>query len=268
MSLKDKIYKMVLKGSIAVGDLMKTGKEFNIISKCFLFMFVFLFSSLSSFAAANSISGINVEQIAGEGYKILLKLYKNTPIKKTVDSQGNLLLVLNSTLPSDSMEIVYDNAVDLNNIIVQKKNADNTLILIQGKNIENSKIYTKELSTGAVKQADTNSTLSGGLLFAQDKKSLAAPVIGMMFLFFLLKSSRPDKRRKNVNNINKTSKSARNYNADTLRNKNLIQSKNAPSISYRTNGSFNSLNACMTTPEDLALNNNTYYEEEQIRKAG
>ncbi len=246
---------------------MKTGKQLSIINRIFLFIFVFLLSSINSFALDNSLSGINVSQNENNEYKVLLKLDKNVQIKKISDEQDTLILVLSSTLPSDSMEIVYDNARDLNNVIVQKKNADNTLILLQGKNIENAKIYTKDLSVGIIKPFDTNSNSSGNLFFIADKKVLAFSLTGLIILFLIMLASRPGEKRYQSNNINRTAKSVKRTEVNTLRNKNLVQSRNIPSINYRSNGSFNSANAFISTPEDFAVNNGQY-SEEKIRKAG
>ncbi len=246
---------------------MNQGKELNIISKCFLFISIFLLSSIASFAAENLVSGINVEQFPDNEYKVLLKLNKNTQIKKASASKDNLVLVLNSTLPADSMEIIYDNTVDLNNIIVQKKNSDNTVISLQGKNIENAGIYTKELSTGLTKQVDTNNIFNT-LFFNINKKSMTILISGILFLLFLIGNSKPKQKKRNQANINKTMQTSKHISANTLRNKNMMQKRNIPSIGYKTNGSFNSANAYITAPADLVVNGNQYYEEEQIRKAG
>ena len=67
-----------------------------------------------------------------------------------------MTLLLKETLPTDSVEIVYDNAADLQNVIVQKKNNGDTAVLLQCKNIQNAKIYTKDLSTGLIVQNSNN----------------------------------------------------------------------------------------------------------------
>ncbi len=241
---------------------MKMGKV--IISKCIFFMFIFLLSSINSFAVENSLSGIDVTQL--NGYKVLLKLDKKAQVNKSVDKEGNLILILNQTLPSDSLEIVYDNIDGLNNIIVQKKGTDNTLIHLQGKNIKNAQVYTKELSTGYVKALNSNNSLFNNLFFITDKKIFVYSVTGMIILFILLLAFRPKEKRYIVNNTDKIISNKRIY-ANTLRNKNLIQSKNIPSIGYSVNGSFKSANSYMSLPEHYTSGNNIYTND-KARKVG
>ncbi|MCD7779339.1 MAG: hypothetical protein LUH05_01545 [Candidatus Gastranaerophilales bacterium] len=244
---------------------MKTGK--SIINRIVLSAIVFLLASVNVFAAESSLSGIDIKQPDGQKYKVLLKLDKQARIKKLFDNEGNLMLILNSTLPSDSMEIVYDNANDLNNVTVQKKGADNTLILLQGKNIENSQIYTKELSTGITKELNTNESFLSSLFIVTDKKILASSVLGMIILFLLMLASRPKDKRYSSYKSDKTVKSKKHTAVNTLRYKNLTQSKYIPSINWKENRNFNSINAYSSIPDDFSVNNNMY-EEENIRKAG
>ena len=247
---------------------MKRGKDLNIINKCLAFVFVFLFCSLSSFAAENSLAGVDIKQSVNNGYQVFLKLDKKAQIQKLVENSDNITLVLKGTLPSETMEIIYDSEDNLSNVIVQKRNDDNTLISLQGKNIANAEIFTKELSTGSTKELNTKAYSLNSWFFIADKKILGTSVAGMFILFLMMLASKP-KNRKNVsNNSNKTSKS-KNNSANTLRNKNLVQSRNIPSINYRVNGSFTSANAHATMPKDLVVNNQKQtIREQQIRKAG
>lgn len=247
---------------------MKTGKKFSIINKCALFICVFLLSSISSFAAESYLSGIDIQQQVDGDYKIMLKLDKKAQIKKNIDNDGSLTLIMNSTLPSESMDIVYDNATGIKNVIVQKKNDDNTLIFMQADNIKNAQIYTKELSTGLVKQIDTDSNIFNNLFFVADKKILASSIAGMILLFLMMLVSRPKEKRYTASNAKKHTVVKKHTNVNTLRNKNLVQSQSIPSINYRVNGSFSSQNAHISKPKDFVINNYQNYEEEEIRKVG
>lgn len=247
---------------------MRTGKEYSIINRCFAFVFIFAFAALNSFSAENSLSGVDIKQSANSGYQIFLKLDKKAQIKKIIENDDNLTLVVNSTLPSESMEIVYDSEDNFSNVIVQKKNDDNTLISLQGQNIANAEIYTKELSTGIVKQLDEKEGFLNGLFFIADKKILSCSILGMFFFFLMMLASRPKNKRYSSQNVNKIVKSKKMV-VDTLRNKNLVQSRNIPSINYKVNGSFNSVNMHVSTPKDFVINNaNQPVEIEEIRKAG
>ena len=247
---------------------MKIGREFNILNKCLAFVFVFLCVSLSSFAVENSLSEVGLKQSANNAYQVVLKLDKKAQIKKIVDGSDNLTLVVNSTLPSESMEIIYDSEDSLANIIVQKRNDNNTLISLQGENIANAEIITKEISTGTTKKLDTNENLLSNLFFIADKKVLGISLAGILLLFMMMIASRPKNKRTSSSSINNATNSYK-ATANTLRNKNLVQSQNVPSINYKVNGSFSSSNSHTTMPKDLVVNNkkNTI-REQQIRKAG
>ena len=122
------------------------------LTKLVLFVGVFLCSSLCSFSAENSLSGIDVQQVGESEYNVMLKLNNATNVQKIINTEDNLTLVLKETVPTDSVEIVYDNAADLQNVIVQKKNNGDTLILLEGKDIENARVFTKDLSNGLTVQ--------------------------------------------------------------------------------------------------------------------
>ena len=247
---------------------MNVGRKINTLNKCLAFVLVFLCTSLCAFSVENSLSEVGIKQSENNNYQVFLKLDKKAQIKKIVDGSDNLTLVVNSTLPSESMEIIYDSEDSLANIIVQKRNDNNTLISLQGQNMANAEIITKEISTGSVKKLDSNENMLSGLLFIADKKVLGFSLVGILFLFFMMLSSRPKNRKYSSSNVNKSINQS-STSANTLRNKNLIQSRNVPSINYKVNGSFGSSNAHTTMPKDLVANNQKQtIREQQIRKAG
>ncbi len=223
------------------------------IKRILLIIFAIITGANCSFCADNSLLGIDVKYTAQNGYNITLKTDKTAQITKKLDENGNILLSLKQTLPSQNLEIINDNTEELTNIIVQKKNNENTLILLQGNNIANSKIYTKELSTGILKQLDAKNQL----FYIADKKLLASSLISMLLIFLLGIFKRPKKKQYSTKDVKEFKTKIK---ADTLRKKNLIQSKNIPSINYK-------LNTVNTMPKDFTLNINTY-EEEKIRKVG
>ena len=245
---------------------MRTRVKFNLLNKLFLFIFVLLCSSAISFSADSSLTGVDVKQFGEANYDIMLKVDNSVNVQKYSDEKDNLTIVLNSTVPSDSVEILYDNAADLDNVIVQKKNSETTLILLQGKNIENANIYTKELSTGVTKQNDVKENPMDGILFVADKKMTAFSLVGLAMFFLLMLSLRPKNKRysSSLQNV-KNSKTPKKVAANTLRNKNINQSRNIPSINYKVNGSAR---VAMSVPKDFVINNHQAQEIEQIRKAG
>ena len=226
---------------------MRTG-----VKNFFVFVIMFLISAISAFASDNSLLGIDIKYTAQNGYNVTLKTDKTAKINKLKDESGNIILTLKETLPSQDIEIIYDNPEDITNVIVQKKNT-NTIVLLEGKNIENAKIYTKDLSTGVVKPIEAKSSF----LFVADKKLIAISLFSMVLIFLISLLNRP-KKQKYAKADAKELKSK--INANTLRKKNLIQSKNIPSINYK-------VNSRISVPKDFVISQNIY-EEEKIRKAG
>lgn len=229
---------------------MKTRIKVNII-KLFLVVCVFLFSNLNALAF-NALSGVDVKQINNDVYNITLKVDNSVKIKKVTDSKGNLTLILSSIIPADSIEIVYDNTSDLKNVIVQKKNDQNTIILFQGKNIENAKIYTKELSTGLLKSLDANPGALNNYLYIANKKYFSFAILGFISLFFIMLSLRPKSKRYNPQAQN------------TIRTKVNSKNRYIPSINYKINNTKGN----MSVPKDFVISKIRTYQEQKIRKAG
>ena len=217
---------------------MNKGKEY--LKKSVLCLCMLLISALSAEAANGSLTGIDVKQNIKDGYNVILKLAGNAGVKKTISASDTLTLILSSTLPSDTMEIIYDNTSDVNNVIVQKKNADNTIIILEGKNIANANIFTKDISTGVMAPVGTET-----LFFGVNKKMLSFS-IGAMFLCFLLMpffKSRRNRRNELTQN----------------RVKNAGIKRTAPSIAYKT------VKGYVSAPKDFVINR--YMEGEKIKKA-
>ncbi len=243
--------------------MRKEGKYILLFNKLLIMVCLFVFSSLFSLAAENSLSGINIKQVNSGEYNILLKVDNNVQIKKKLNGDDNLSLVLNSTLPSDSIEIVYDNAADLKNIMVQKKNSDNTIILLQGKNIVNSKIYTKELSTGLIKQSDVRNNI----FVIKDMKLFTYSITGIISVFIFMLFARPKNRKRYKTPEKQKNKTSLTINS--LNNTKHNSSRYIPSINYGVNNSYNFANSKISIPEKFIINNymNNEYTEE-IRKIG
>ena len=211
---------------------MKKGKEFIKIILCFCVLFL---TTLSANAINNSLTGIDVKQNAKDGYNIILKLAGKTNIKKIISSNDSLALVLNSTVPSDTMEIIYDNTSDINNVIVQKKNKDNTIVVVEGKNIANASIYTKDISSGTISE------------FSEKNYNYDMLPIGIFALGFLAMVAYRRKTNKKRNIINNHI------------NGKINTRKTTPNIAYNTQKSF------VSAPKDFVINR--YMEGEKIRKA-
>ena len=234
----------------------------SLVGKVLFLAGAFVISSVGAFAANNSISGVDVKQIENGEYSIVLKLDRMANIKKSSENIDTLDIIVNSALPVEDMEITYDNAADLKNVIVQKKNANNTIISLQGKNIENAKIYTKELSSNVTKEVKVFNIYS-----LIDNKSVFVGLIGLL-MFMMLNSSKKSRKQTNVNpNMVEPKKARKNkkQTINTINKRNKVVAQNIPSINYRINGSFASAQQNMSVPKDFVINQ---YQKEQMKKVG
>ena len=230
---------------------------FNIIKFILLFVCMFFFTSMNV-QAKNALSGINITQ-NDNSYNILLKADSLVKINKNVDEKGSLTLFLTSVLPADSIEIEYDNASDLKNVIVQKKNTNNTTILFQGKNIEGAKIFLKDLSTGQIKPIDSGS--ANNYFYIAHIKYLSIGFAGLIFLFILMLFLRPQsKKYHSASQIKNKMKQQQ----VTLRSKQYNSKRFVPSINYKVNNTRKN----MTIPTDFVISEYQNYNDEQERKVG
>ena len=139
------------------------------------------------------------------------------------------------------------------------------MISFEGDNIQNAQIFIKELATGKITPIDTKNNLLNSILFIADKKSLCVSLSAVLFLFLMMLISRPKAKRYTPEKLGNTTKGRKQKSVNTLRNKNLAQSMNIPSINSGINGSFNSAKLYMTIPSEFIVNNN--FDKEKIRKA-
>ena len=230
---------------------MKQGKEFILVKKIVACIVMFFVCTLCANASIHSLTGIDVKQSTKDGYNIVLKLAGNTNIKKSVASSDTLTLFLNSTIPSDTMEIIYDNTSSINNVIVQKKNTDNTMIVLEGKNIANANIFTKDISTGNIVPLNTEHS---AFVLNKNMFTYSLSVIFILFLSFLF--IRP--RRKTSTYFKNDLK--KHINGNILRTGVYNKERTAPSIAY------NSTEKYVSAPKEFVINR--YMQEEKMRKAG
>ena len=228
--------------------------KFSFVLKLFVFYAVFIISALSFHADFNVISSVDIKQAENNGYNIILNSDKIVKISEITKDINSLAFIVNSAVPSDAIEISYDSNSDLNNVIVQKKNAYNTAITIQGKNIENSQIYVNSLYDGTLTKADLqNNSFNKYTLFS------------LLFIFALIALFKPKKKNNNLQTPKKLNKKTVNTYNSTLRNKNNMRQDVLPSMNYKVTGSFK--NSVVTIPQELSVNS---YNElpQKIRKAG
>ncbi|MDD3238433.1 MAG: hypothetical protein PHV37_10105 [Candidatus Gastranaerophilales bacterium] len=91
-------------------------------------------TNLAAMAADNTISNVEIKN-GDNGYQIVLKADKSTDVRKIVESENDISLIVKGLLPSDSIGTTYNNVPDVDNVMIQPEGDDSTRITIQGKNI-------------------------------------------------------------------------------------------------------------------------------------
>lgn len=249
-------------GSIVVGDLMNTRNKFSLIINL-LFICIFFVSSMASYAM-NSLSGVDINQTDKGNYNIVLKTDSAAKIDKISEKNNSLIITLTSVVPVESLEILYDNISDIKNVMVQKKNSDNTMVIIEGNNIENANIYLNDLSLGTIKPVDANISSLNNYLYIENVKYFTFCVVGIFIMFLLMLSFRP-KQEKYTSNVKKQYNTVKNTTINKINKKHSnVQKRYIPSINYRITG----LEANMTVPDSLRNSASVIFEEERERKAG
>lgn len=230
----------------------------SMVKNFILFFCIFGLFTASAYAH-NSLSGINVLQKNG-GYDIVLKADSSVKINKYTDEKDSLTLFLSSVIPADSVEIDYDNASGVRNVIVQKKNDKNTTILFQGKNIEAANIYIKDLASGQIKSLDSDSFSTA--LYIGNLKYFLFALSGVFVMFFLMLLFRP--KSKKYTSPSYEVKNRIKTNQTTIRSKQYNVGRVVPSINYKINYSKSN----MTIPKDFVISEYQNYTEEKVRKVG
>lgn len=222
---------------------------FNKRVKLLISLFAFMFMTVSAYAS--TLSEIEITQDNNGKYNVVFSLDSKTKIVKENSSKGNLSLLLKGTNLADNLNISYENSTDLQNVVVQKKNKDNSIVLLEGKNIEEAKILAKDINNGVISEIKLKNN------------SLLYSVLGVFGLIMLLAIRNTiilrRKRKRVVQDPNELIKK-KIQEVNTLRKKNKQQSKNIPSINYNLN------NSKTTIPEGFVINN--YKNNQENRKVG
>jgi len=96
-------------------------------------------TSASAFNGA-VLKGIKVDLLDNQDYRIIVKTDKDVPIKKYITSGNKVVLELKNIRPAQFVNTVYNNATNIDHVIVQPFSGDKLRVFIQGANIASSKI--------------------------------------------------------------------------------------------------------------------------------
>ena len=108
-----------------------------------------LFLALSSSAVlANTLSEVQIN--ADEtGYDIVLKTDNAAEMKKVISSDDKMYIELKNVQASDSLNTVYNNVANIENVTIQPVSKEDLKITFKGEGISKSKIYFENVKTNS-----------------------------------------------------------------------------------------------------------------------
>ena len=142
-----------------------TGRILGIISmknliKTFLILGVIFISTNIGYSIenlqknANLLDGIEIKPL-NNSYEITLDTTNATPIKTNV-SGNKMLIELKGITPSSTVNTIYNNATNIDNVLIQPNGKD-TKIIIQGKNLNTAQVLVNTAKVPATMLAETSS---------------------------------------------------------------------------------------------------------------
>jgi hypothetical protein len=123
--------------------MKKLDKTGNFLNSIVILSFITAFS-LSSAALAQAgnalLSGIEINPSDNNSYQIVLKSDKKVPFKKIVTADDKIVLELSGIKAAGNVETIYNNAANIDHVIVHPSGNDSVRIFLQGSNVSSSKI--------------------------------------------------------------------------------------------------------------------------------
>ena len=112
-------------------------------------LFILTVTALSANAATNKENILNSIQIDSlkDTYSITLNTQSEADVKRTIQSQDNMILTIKNVKPSKSLNTVYKNAAEVDSVMVEPVGDKDLNISIQAKNISNSAITVEAEET-------------------------------------------------------------------------------------------------------------------------
>ncbi len=114
----------------------------KLINKGFalLLFSVFLIPPAALASSEAVLKAIKVDRIDGRNYRITVKTDRDVPVKKYVTAANKVVLDMKNIKPARFVNTMYNNAPEIDHVIVQPVSNDRLRIFIQGMNIASSKI--------------------------------------------------------------------------------------------------------------------------------
>src|SRR5574344_2730319 len=103
------------------------------MKKVFLVLLISLFTAISVNAADNVLQSVQIEPL-NDSYNIVLVSDNSVNVKKTIQSPNRIILSLKGIRASKTLNTVYKNVSNVDNVIVEPSGLDGLSIILQGEN--------------------------------------------------------------------------------------------------------------------------------------
>ena len=103
------------------------GKKFLGLALCFALS--------SSVVLANTLSEVQINADETSGYDIVLKTDSATEMKKVVSDDNKMYIELKNVQASDSLNTVYNNVANIENVTIQPVSKEDLKITFKGEGI-------------------------------------------------------------------------------------------------------------------------------------
>ncbi len=129
--------------------LIRYVKRGGIVRRLLTALFILTVITLSANAATtkeNILNSIQIDSLK-DTYSITLNTMSEVDVKRTIQSQDNMILTIKNIKPSKSLNTVYKNAAEVDSVMVEPVGDKDLNISIQAKNISNSAITVEAEET-------------------------------------------------------------------------------------------------------------------------
>lgn len=107
--------------------------------KKLIVLLVSIFITLSANAADNVLQSVQIEPL-GDTYNLVLVSDSSVPVKKTIQSSNRVMLSLKGVRMSKTLNTIYKNVSNVDNVIVEPVGVDGLNIILQGENAAASSV--------------------------------------------------------------------------------------------------------------------------------
>jgi len=118
---------------------IKTQKVINTMLSVAGFSAMFLSMPAYAFNEA-TLSGIEINAVNDSSYKIVLKTDKSVPVEKEINSDNKIVLDIKNIKPASFVNTIYNNATQIENVIIHPVSNNEIKVFIDGTNVASSMI--------------------------------------------------------------------------------------------------------------------------------